>query len=157
MPRFEHNGASLYYEVHGEGPWLAFAHGAGGNALSWWQQVPAFSLHRRCLVYDQRGWGRSTCPGTPDPADFAGDLAALLDHLGVEQTALVGQSMGGWTVLGCALLRPHRVTHLLLAGTLAGLTDDEMLSRLMQYQFLGRHPVWIDRLFPDKPTGLKDT
>ena len=133
MPRLEHDGASIYYEVHGEGPWIAFAHGAGGNALSWWQQVPAFSPHRRCLVYDQRGWGRSTCPGSPDPADFAGDLSALLDHLGVERTALVGQSMGGWTVLGCALLRPSRVTHLLLAGTLAGLTDDDMLSRLMQH------------------------
>ena len=35
-------GAELYYERHGEGPALLFAHGVGGNALSWWQQVPYF-------------------------------------------------------------------------------------------------------------------
>jgi len=133
MPRLERPGVSLYYEVHGEGPWLVFAHGAGGNALSWWQQVPAFALHRRCVVYDQRGWGRSDCKEIPDPADFATDLAALLDHLGVEKTALVGQSMGGWTVVGCTLLKPERVSHLVLAGTLGGLTDDGLLAGLMQF------------------------
>ncbi len=125
-------GASLYYEVHGDGPWLVFAHGAGGNHLSWWQQVPAFRERYRCLVYDQRGWGRSACDATPDPAMFAEDLVALLDHLGVEKAALVGQSMGGWTVLGGALRCPQRITHLLLTGTLAGLTDDAMLRRLVE-------------------------
>src|SRR5262245_19557871 len=114
MPRLELDGVSLYYEVHGEGPCIAFAHGAGGNALSWWQQVPAFAPRHRCIVFDQRGWGRSTTSTPPDPALFAGDLAALLDHLGVEKTALVGQSMGGWTVTGCAAARPERVTHLAL-------------------------------------------
>jgi 3-oxoadipate enol-lactonase len=133
MPRLPLEGVSLYYEVHGEGPWLVFAHGAGGNALSWWQQIPEFALHFRCVVYDQRGWGRSICEQAPDPAAFAGDLAALLDHLGIERTALVGQSMGGWTVLGCALLRPERVTHLALVGTLAGLTDDELIGGLLRH------------------------
>lgn len=133
MPSLPRDGVSLYYEVHGEGPWLVFAHGAGGNALSWWQQVPEFALHFRCVVYDQRGWGRSTCTTAPDPGLFAEDLIALLDHLGIETTALVGQSMGGWTVLGAALRHPERVTHLALAGTLAGLTDDELLSGLMRH------------------------
>jgi pimeloyl-ACP methyl ester carboxylesterase len=132
MPRLERDAVSLYYEVHGEGPWLAFAHGAGGNGLSWWQQVPAFASRHRCLVYDQRGWGRSPSAAPPDPAAFAGDLAALLDHLEVERAALVGQSMGGWTVVGCALLGPERITHLALVGTLGGLTDDELLSRLLR-------------------------
>jgi len=125
------NGASLYYEVHGRGPWLAFAHGAGGNHLSWWQQVPAFCERFQCVIYDQRGWGRSSCEGVPEPAAFADDLAALLDHVGATRAALVGQSMGGWTVLGCALRNPERVTHLLLTGTLAGLTDDAMLRGLI--------------------------
>ena len=55
MPTVDVPGAALYYETHGAGPWLVFAHGAGGNHLSWWQQVPAFAGRFRCLVYDQRG------------------------------------------------------------------------------------------------------
>ena len=133
MARFEHDGVSLYYEVHGDGPWLVFAHGAGGNALSWWQQVPTFARRFRCVVYDQRGWGRSVCKDTPSPQAFASDLAALLDHLGVEHTALVGQSMGGWTTLGCTILRPAKVTHLVLTGTIAGLTDDAMMRDLSKF------------------------
>jgi len=137
MPRLELADVSLYYEVHGDGPWLVFAHGAGGNALSWWQQVAHFAARYRCVVYDQRGWGRSTTAAAPDPAVFATDLTALLDRLGVERAALVGQSMGGWTVAGCAAARPERVTHLALVGTLAGLTDDEMLAALAQFHAAG--------------------
>jgi pimeloyl-ACP methyl ester carboxylesterase len=134
MPFAELPGARIYYETHGDGPWLVFAHGAGGNCLSWWQQIPHFAARYRCLVYEQPGWGRSTADGAPDPARFADDLVALLDHLGVARTALVGQSMGGWAVLGCALRIPARITHVLLASTLGGLTDEattEMLLRVV--------------------------
>jgi 3-oxoadipate enol-lactonase len=132
MPVAELPGARVYYEVHGDGPWLVFAHGAGGNHLSWWQQVPYFAQRFRCVVYDQPGWGRSTRDGDPDPTRFGGDLRALLDHLGAERVALVGQSMGGWAVLGCALTMPTRVTHLLFASTLAGLLDDATAAQLLR-------------------------
>jgi 3-oxoadipate enol-lactonase len=138
MPFVEMPGVSLYYEVHGaSGPWIAFAHGAGGNHLSWWQQVPAFAARHRCLIYAQRGWGRSVAPA-PDPARFSTDLVALLDHVGAERATLVGQSMGGWTVLGAALAIPARVTHLVLTGTIAGLTDDAMLATLASLHQPGR-------------------
>jgi 3-oxoadipate enol-lactonase len=132
MPVLELPGASLYYEVHGEGPWLVFAHGAGGNHLTWWQQVPAFSRAYRCLIFAHRGWARSPCREAPDPGRFAEDLTALLDHVGADRAALIGQSMGGWTVVGCALQNPERITHLVLTSTLAGLTDDAMLARLLE-------------------------
>jgi 3-oxoadipate enol-lactonase len=128
MPLASLRGISLHYEVHGDGPWLVFVHGAGGNRLSWWQQVPGFRGTHRCLVYDQRGFGASSAPASP--LDLTADLDALLDQLGVEHAVLVGQSMGGWSVLGAALARPERVAGLLLTGTLAGLTDDEMIAEL---------------------------
>ena len=45
------NGIEPYSEVHGEGPAVVLAHGAGGNDLSWWQQVPHLSQHFRCVTF----------------------------------------------------------------------------------------------------------
>ena len=49
MPKAQVNGIAVYYEVHGDGPAVVFAHGAGGNHLSWWQQVPVFARQYRCV------------------------------------------------------------------------------------------------------------
>ncbi len=128
MPFAHSGGARIYYEVHGEGPWLVLAHGAGGNHLSWWQQVPAFRESHRCLLLDQRGFGLSGAAA--DPSLLAADLLAVLDHAGAERATLVGQSMGGWAVAGAAALAPERAEGLLLAGTLGGLHDDGILADL---------------------------
>lgn len=108
----------LYYEVTGRGPALVFAHGLGGNPLSWWQQVAHFAPHFACVTFAHRGFAPSGgVPGGPDPADFPGDLAALLDHLGLDEVRLVGQSMGGWATLEVALAQPARVKALVLSAT----------------------------------------
>ena len=99
----------LYYEVHGEGPLVVFAHGAGGTHLSWWQQVPELSRHFQCITFDHRGFGYSRdVDGGPGRAAFVQDLAGLIDHLGLDRVSLVGQSMGGWTTLGYASARRTR-------------------------------------------------
>jgi 3-oxoadipate enol-lactonase len=114
----ERPGARIWYEATGEGPALIFAHGLGGNHLSWWQQVPHFCTRYTCIVFAHRGFPPSDpVPGGPDPADFAGDLAALVDHLGLSEVRLVAQSMGGWTCLEYALAHPGRVRALVLAST----------------------------------------
>ncbi|WP_159992777.1 alpha/beta fold hydrolase [Roseomonas sp. 18066] len=108
----------IYYEVTGQGPALVFAHGLGGNHLSWFHQVAAFADRYACISFSHRGFFPSDAPaGGPDPADFAGDLAALLAHLGVEEFAIVGQSMGGWTALGHALAGGAGLRALVLAAT----------------------------------------
>ncbi len=115
------NGIELYYEVHGDGPALVLAHGAGGNHLSWWQQVPVLAQSYRCVTFDHRGFGLSReQPGGPGARAFVDDLRALLDHLGIERAALAGQSMGGWTVLGFAVKYPERTRALALCDTPAG-------------------------------------
>jgi 3-oxoadipate enol-lactonase len=124
MPFLQTGETALYYEVHGEGPALVFAHGAGGNHLSWWQQVPHFRDRYTCVVYDQRGFGQSV---DPRPAEqrprMDDDLAALVDHLGLGDVRLVAQSMGGRTCLGYAVSRPERVRALVLCDTIGGLTS----------------------------------
>lgn len=108
----------LYYEVSGSGPALLFAHGLGGNHLSWWQQVAHLAPHYTCVSFAHRGFAPSSAiAGGPDPADYAADLAALIDHLKFPDVRLVGQSMGGWTVLEYAIAHPATVKALVLSST----------------------------------------
>jgi len=121
--------ATLHFEVHGDGPAITFAHGAGGNTLIWWQQVPFFARSRRVITFDHRGFGRSTCaPGDFQARAFAGDLRAILDAARVERTALVCQSMGGWTGLRAALEFPERISCLVLSGTPGGVFTPKVLE-----------------------------
>lgn len=127
MPRIPINGATLYYQAHGKGPTVGLAHGAGGNHLSWWQQVPFFSQSYRCLTFDHRAFGRSVdAENGPGRRAFADDLRLLLDHLEIERAAIVAQSMGGRTAVGFAVRNPGRVRALVLAGTTAGAVDDKV-------------------------------
>jgi len=110
--------ANIQYASVGAGPPLVFAHGLGGNALSWWQQVPFFMRRYRCVTFTHRGFPPSkVVGGAPDPADFADDLAALADLLGLDRFSLVAQSMGGWTGVEFALRHPGRIGRLVLAAT----------------------------------------
>jgi pimeloyl-ACP methyl ester carboxylesterase len=131
MPFVERPHAAIYYEVWGAGPPLVFAHGAGGNTLVWWQQVPHFAPHWRVLTFDHRGFGRSRCePGHEQARHFADDLAAVLDDAGIGRAALICQSMGGWTGLQFARVRPERVAALVLSGTPAGILTPAVLDAL---------------------------
>jgi pimeloyl-ACP methyl ester carboxylesterase len=109
---------NLHYEVTGSGPALIFAHGLGGNHLSWWQQVAHFAPQYTCVAFAHRGFAPSDpIAGGPDAADYRGDLEALIDHLKLSDVRLVGQSMGGWTMLEYALAHPDKVKALVLSST----------------------------------------
>jgi len=127
MPLLTTGGAELYYETHGSGPAIVFAHGAGGNHLSWFQQAPFFRDRYTCVTFDHRGFGRSldARPVEQRPR-FDEDLAALIDHLALPDVRLVAQSMGGWTCLGYAVQHPERVRALVMADTAGGLTSPEL-------------------------------
>jgi 3-oxoadipate enol-lactonase len=113
--------ATIYYESYRNGnrSWIVFAHGAGGNATIWWQQIPFFYEWYNIVTFDHRTFARSACP--PDDfhtKHFAGDLRAILDQEGIERTALVCQSMGGRTGLQFALESPQRVDALVMSHTI---------------------------------------
>jgi len=117
----------LFYEVHGDGPAVVFAHGSGGTHMSWWQQVPVLSKQYRCVTIDHRGFGYSKDqPNKPGRQNFVADLEGLLDRLKVDRVSLVGQSMGGLTVLGFAARHPERVSALILSDTTGGYTNPEI-------------------------------
>ncbi|MDA1076282.1 MAG: alpha/beta hydrolase [Proteobacteria bacterium] len=119
MPYAKNGDVSLYYEVHGNnGPGLVFAHGAGGNATSWWQQIPEFRDRYRIVSFDHRGFARSPCAEEAQSAlFFEHDLIAILDAADLPDAVIVCQSMGGWTGVRAAVNYPDRVRAVLLANT----------------------------------------
>lgn len=126
MPYANVNGARLYYQRAGNGEDLVFLHGAGGNHLSWWQQVADFSRDFRCLTYDARGWGQSRGEMSAGRASLGTDLIALMDHLDIGRAHIVAQSMGGRAAAALARLAPSRARSLVLCGTTAGSTNDRV-------------------------------
>jgi 3-oxoadipate enol-lactonase len=130
MPTAAQNGAELYYEVHGDGPVVVFLHGAGGNHLSWWQQVPFFQRAYRCITFDHRGFGRSVAgPGLLGPPAFLADLTMLLDYLEIAECFLVAQSLGGYAAFSFALAQPERVHALVMADTILGVPSNALRAR----------------------------
>ncbi len=126
MPYANVNGARIYYQQHGSGPDVVFLHGAGGNHLSWWQQIASFSDGFRCTVYDARGWGLSKGDTSVGRFILGTDLVALLEHLEIERAHVVAQSMGGRAVAGLVRLASHRIASIVLCGTTAGATNDRV-------------------------------
>lgn len=130
----------LYFEVTGAGPGptLIFAHGLGGNHMSWYQQVAHFAPTHRCVAFAHRGFHpSSSVAGGPDPADYAGDLAALVAHLGIGDHVLVAQSMGGWTSVEYALTHPAGLKGVVLAAT-TGTIDPKKIAA----DYLPRLAAW---------------
>jgi 3-oxoadipate enol-lactonase len=139
MPYASVNGIDLYYESHGQGPkTIVLAHGRGGGHLSWWQQVPELAKKYRVVTFDHRGFGLSKDKNGLFRRAFADDLAGLLDKLDVRSAYLVGQSMGGWTVLAYAVAHPERVAGLVLCDTSAGIADPGVLR---EYKRRGEPPA----------------
>jgi 3-oxoadipate enol-lactonase len=124
MPYAESAGAKIYFESQGSGEAILFAHGAGGNAGIWFEQVAAFSDRYQCISFDHRTFARSPAdPATITPTQFRDDALAVLDAAGVAEAHLVAQSMGGWTALRMLLDVPERVLTATLSGTPGGLEN----------------------------------
>ncbi len=117
------DGGNLYYEVEGTGEALVLIHGWLGNLRMWDFQAQSLAGSYRVVRCDMRGFGRSTT----EHAEFAywADVAALLDHLGVDRAHVVGQSFGGSIALDLALARPACVATLTsVAGGISGYRPD---------------------------------
>ncbi len=124
MPFATVSGLRMYYEWHGEatGAPLVLVMGLGGDTTAWGLQLPAFAPLHRCLLFDNRGAGRSEAPDVPyTTAAMAGDLLGLLAALGVARAHVLGISLGGAIAQEAALAAPHRVASLQLHCTWAAL------------------------------------
>lgn len=92
-----------------------FLHGLMGFLNNWRKVVMGLETTERCLVYDQRGHGRSFHPTDGyAPENYAQDLKDILDELGWSKIILVGHSMGGRNALCFASRWPERVEKLVI-------------------------------------------
>jgi 3-oxoadipate enol-lactonase len=114
------NGGVIHYAD--EGPRAAqpivFINSLGTDLRVWDEVAEPLAQNARILRYDKRGHGLSELPATrATMADFAADLAALLDHLGARATTVVGLSIGGMIAQELYRLRPDLVAALVLCDT----------------------------------------
>jgi pimeloyl-ACP methyl ester carboxylesterase len=123
MENFKNNLTSsdlLYFTEHGSGPPLLLVHGLMMSGEMFEPVLEHFATRHRVIVPDLRGHGRSR--GLPPPYDasqLASDLSHLLDHLGIDSTAVLGYSHGGAIAQQLALDDPKRCDRLVLACTYA--------------------------------------
>jgi 3-oxoadipate enol-lactonase len=99
-------------DTGGDGPPLVLLHPGVGDSRIWDPVLPALAQTYRVIRYDTRGFGQSPAPTVK--YWLLRDLAAVLDHFGLERVAIVGCSQGGASALGLALQQPLRVPALVL-------------------------------------------
>jgi pimeloyl-ACP methyl ester carboxylesterase len=111
----------------GSGPPVVFIHGLSGSWQNWLEQLPVFARDHRVIAFDLPGFGSSEMPAEPiSIAGYGRWVDALLDQLGVQSPAIVGNSMGGFIGTEIAIRFPARVERLVLVSA-AGLTIENQV------------------------------
>ncbi len=115
MPYLNINQIELYYEIHGEGEPLLLITGLGGDAGYWSPVLARLSKHYKVIIFDNRGSGRSQAPDEACTLEtLVNDTLGLLDHLGIQQTNIIGHSLGSMIAQYIAHYHPERVKKLVL-------------------------------------------
>ncbi|HEX7824145.1 MAG TPA: alpha/beta fold hydrolase [Mycobacterium sp.] len=136
-------GEPIFYAEAGQGPPVVMLHGGGPGASgvsNYSRNIDALAKNFRVIVPDMPGYGRSTKkPDHEDTYRYIGDMIrGLMDELNIDTAHLVGNSLGGASVLRLALDTPDRVGKLVLMGpagigTTRGLPTAGMNSLLNYY------------------------
>lgn len=105
------NGLHLYYERHGSGTPLVLLHGGMLTIdLNFGELIPTLAQRHEVIGVEMQGHGRTAdIDREITPAALAGDVVALLDHLGIERAHVLGHSLGGAVTLELAVNHPTRV------------------------------------------------
>ncbi|WFU44028.1 alpha/beta hydrolase [Bradyrhizobium sp. CB82] len=123
MPSFHNGAVEIAYLDEGEGDPIILVHGfASSKNVNWVYPTWVSELRkngRRVLALDNRGHGESA--KLYDPAQYsipamAGDVLALMDHLGIPQADIMGYSMGGRMTAWLGLNEPQRLRSAILGG-----------------------------------------
>lgn len=113
-------GVRLRYLVRGRGPVLVVQPGGagwGGDVTAYVETLRPLEKSSKVVYLDPRGIGRSERLNNPSDysiSEYAEDLEALRQHLGLDRFALAGHSHGGFVALVYAARYPQRLDHLII-------------------------------------------
>src|SRR5712691_680449 len=111
------NGLNLYYETHGAGRPLILLHGGLMSNETFGPVLPQLAERHQVIAPDLQGHGRTADIDRPlDVRLMADDIAALIDHLGLDKPDLVGYSLGGGVALQTAAKYPAKVRRLVVVS-----------------------------------------
>jgi 3-oxoadipate enol-lactonase len=129
----------IYYEIHGpsDAPALVLIGGWASYRWIWFRQIPTFEKKYRCVVFDNRGAGKSSKPDYPYTIEMmSADTVGLMNVLNIETAHILGISMGGLIAQQIAISYPEKVRSLILSSTHFGGTnyipmDDKTMALLI--------------------------
>jgi pimeloyl-ACP methyl ester carboxylesterase len=111
------NGINLYYETQGTGRPLILLHGGLGSGEMFGPILPTLAENHKVIAVDLQGHGRTAdIDRAIDIRLMADDIAALIDHLGLDRPDLVGYSLGGGVAFFTAVKYPDKVGRLVMAA-----------------------------------------
>jgi pimeloyl-ACP methyl ester carboxylesterase len=145
--------AATEYPAPGKPP-LVLLHGIGSRAVSWWPVIDGLAPHFHLYALDLRGHGASAKPETGYLlADYAADLAAAIDGLGLARPLLLGHSLGALVALTWAGTDPERAAALVLEDPSLR-TEPSVLEAFDGWIQLNAVPVtqaaaWYRQQYPD--------
>ena len=129
------NGINLYYETHGRAGLrpLILLHGGLGSGEMFGPILPTLSANHQVIAVDLQGHGRTADIDRPiDMRLMADDIAALIDHLGLDRPDVVGYSLGGGVAFFVASKYPEKVGKLVMAA--AHINSDAMPAEMRAQQ-----------------------
>jgi pimeloyl-ACP methyl ester carboxylesterase len=127
------NGLHMYYETHGTGRPLVLLHGGLASSEMFGPIIPTLAEHHQVIAADLQGHGRTADIDRPiDIGLMADDIAALIDHLGLDKPDLVGYSLGGGVAMQTAAKYPEKIRRLVVASQ--NLTPDALDPALRAQQ-----------------------
>lgn len=127
------NGLDLYYATHGNGRPLVLLHGGLMSGDTFGPVLPMLAERHQVITVDLQGHGRTADIDRPiDTRLMAGDIVALIDHLGLDKPDIVGYSLGGGVAFQVAFQHPEKIRRLVAVS--ANIRRDAIPAEMLAQQ-----------------------
>ncbi len=145
------NGIKQHWVEAGEGPPVVLLHGFPETWYAWRKQIPVLAQRHRVIVPDLRGYGETEKPASGyDKRTMAADIAALMDHLGIDRAPVIGHDRGARVATRFAKDRPDRIERLGVLDNIPTLVIFEKMDATVARG----HWFFIFNQVPDLPEAL---
>jgi pimeloyl-ACP methyl ester carboxylesterase len=136
------HGARVNYVEMGAGSPVVLVHGLSGCWQNWLENIPHLAKRHRVIAMDLPGFGESELPQEEISIPGYGRFVdAFLGSIGIEQGALVGNSMGGFIAAETAISHPSRVEKLVLVSAAGFIRYDGRRLRAAERAARLFHPM----------------